>query len=240
MKIRCIAVDDEPLAVKQISAYIQKTPFLELAAGCLSAVEALDALNKSHIDLMFIDINMPDINGMDLVRSLTVKPLIVFTTAYSEHAVEGFKVDATDYLLKPISYSSFLKAANKAKQLIDGARLGGQASVNTTIDHLFVRSEYKLIRIALADIKYIESMHEYVMISLAGGAPVKTMVSMKSMEEQLPPDRFMRVHRSFIVNLSKITAVERGRIAFDGKVYIPVSDHYKTAFQQFIDKNFLI
>ena len=240
MKIRCIAVDDEPLAVTQISAYIQKTPFLELVAECLSAVEALDVLNKSDIDLMFIDINMPDINGMEFVKALTVKPLIVFTTAYSDYAVEGFKVDATDYLLKPISYSSFLKAANKAKQLVDVTRLSDQASVNTTIDHLFVKSEYKLIRIALADIKYIESMHEYVMIHLASGVPVKTMVSMTSIEEHLPSDRFMRVHRSFIVNLSKITIVERGRIAFDGKVYIPVSDHYKTAFQQFIDKNFLI
>ena len=239
MKIRCIAIDDEPLALKQISAYILKTPFLELSAECHSAVEALDILNSSDIQLMFIDINMPDLNGMDFVKSLTVKPLIVFTTAYSEYAVEGFKVDATDYLLKPISYSNFLKAANKAKKLLDGAKLVEKENIKATADHLFVKSEYKLIRIPLTDIKYIESSHEYVVLHMITGAPVKTMVSMKSIEDHLPSDRFMRVHRSFIVNLSKITVVERSRIIFDGKVYIPVSDQYKIAFQKYIDKNFL-
>jgi two-component system, LytTR family, response regulator LytT len=240
MKIRCIAIDDEPLALKQLSAYIQKTPFLELSAECQSAVEALDILNSNDIQLMFIDINMPDLNGMEFVKSLTVKPLIVFTTAYSEYAVEGFKVDATDYLLKPISYSNFLKAANKARMIIDIEKRGEEESVKATPDHLFVKSEYKLIRIALADIKYIESSHEYVVLHMISGAPVKTMVSMKSIEDQLPSDRFMRVHRSFIVNLSKITVVERSRIIFDGKVYIPVSDQYRSVFQKYIDKNFLI
>jgi DNA-binding LytR/AlgR family response regulator len=240
MKIQCIAIDDEPLALQQISAYIQKTPFIELVAECQSAFEALDILNNNNIQLMFIDINMPDLNGMEFVKSLTVKPLIVFTTAYSEYAVEGFKVDATDYLLKPISYSNFLKSANKAKKLIDSAMRNEKDSVKATTDHLFVKSEYKLIRIALSDIKYIESMHEYVMINLMSGKPVKTMVSMKSIEDHLPSDRFMRVHRSFIVNLSKITVVERSRIIFDGKIYIPVSDQYKSVFQKYIDKNFLV
>jgi two-component system LytT family response regulator len=240
MKIRCIAIDDEPLALQQISAYIRKTPFLELSAECHSAVDALNILNTNDIQLMFIDINMPDLNGMDFVKSLMVKPLIVFTTAYSEYAVEGFKVDATDYLLKPISYSNFLKAANKAKKLIDGEKRGEEESVKATPDHLFVKSEYKLIRLALTDIKYIESSHEYVVLHMISGAPVKTMVSMKSIEEHLPSDQFMRVHRSFIVNLSKITVVERSRIIFDGKVYIPVGDQYKSAFQKYIDKNFLV
>jgi two-component system LytT family response regulator len=240
MKIRCIAIDDEPLALKQISAYIRKTPFLELSAECHSAVEALDILHANNIQLMFIDINMPDLNGMDFVKSLNVKPLIVFTTAYSEYAVEGFKVDATDYLLKPISYSNFLKAANKAKKIIDGEKQSEEGRVKATPEHLFVKSEYKLIRIALADIKYIESSHEYVVLHMISGAPVKTMVSMKSIEDHLPSDQFMRVHRSFIVNLSKITVVERSRIIFDGKVYIPVGDQYKSAFQKYIDKNFLV
>ncbi len=239
MKIPCIAVDDEPLALQQISAYIQKTPFLELAAECQSAVEAMDILNTTDVRLMFIDINMPDLSGLDFVKSLTVKPLVVFTTAYSEYAVEGFKVDATDYLLKPISYSNFLKAANKAKKVLDGEKKRDAETVNVTPDHLFVKSEYKLIRIELADIKYIESSHEYVVIHLVAGAPVKTMVSMKAIEEHLPGEQFMRVHRSFIVNLSKITVVERSRIIFDGKVYIPVSDQFKSAFQKYIDKNFL-
>lgn len=239
MKIRCIAIDDEPLALKQISAYIQKTPFLELAAECYSAVEALDMVNANDIQLMFIDINMPDLNGMEFVKSLTRRPLIVFTTAYSEYAVEGFKVDATDYLLKPISYSHFLKAAQKAKNIVDAEKRGEEGSIKASPDHLFVKSEYRLIRIALTDITYIESSHEYVVVHITTGSSVKTMVSMKSIEDHLPSDRFMRVHRSFIVNLSKITVVERSRIIFDGKVYIPVSDQYKRAFQQYVDKNFL-
>jgi DNA-binding LytR/AlgR family response regulator len=239
MKIRCIAIDDEPLALKQISSYIQKTPFLELSGECHSAVEALDILNSNDIQLMFIDINMPDLNGMEFVKSLTIKPLIVFTTAYSEYAVEGFKVDATDYLLKPISYSSFLKSANKAKKRLDDEKLLEKENIEATADHLFVKSEYRLIRIALTDIKYIESAHEYVVLHLITGAPVKTMVSMKSIEDRLPTDRFMRVHRSFIVNLSKITVVERSRIIFDGNVYIAVSEQYKSAFQQYVDRNFL-
>ena len=139
MKIQCIAIDDEPLALKQISAYIQKTPFLELVAECQSAFDALSVLNKKDVQLMFIDINMPDLNGMEFVKSLAEKPYIVFTTAYSEYAVEGFKVDAVDYLLKPISYSNFLKAANKVKNLIDLKISSQQSSIRATADHLFVK-----------------------------------------------------------------------------------------------------
>jgi DNA-binding LytR/AlgR family response regulator len=240
MKIQCIAIDDEPLALKQISAYIQKTPFLELVAECQSAFDALSVLNKKDVQLMFIDINMPDLNGMEFVKSLAEKPCIVFTTAYSEYAVEGFKVDAVDYLLKPISYSNFLKAANKVKNQIDLKMSSQQSNIRATADHLFVKSEHKQIRIELTDIKYIESMHEYVKIHLINAKPVMTLLSMKSVEEQLPSDKFMRVHRSYIVNLTKISVIERERIIFDGKVYIPVSDKYKSAFQKYIDKNFLI
>ena len=240
MKIQCIAIDDEPLALKQISAYIQKTPFLELVAECQSAFDALSVLNKKDVQLIFIDVNMPDLNGMEFVKSLAEKPCIVFTTAYSEYAVEGFIVDAVDYLLKPISYSNFLKAANKVKNLIDLKMSSQQSSIRANADHLFVKSEHKQIRIELADIKYIESMHEYVKIHLINAKPIMTLLSMKSVEEQLPSDKFMRVHRSYIVNLTKISVIERERIIFDGKVYIPVSDKYKSAFQKYIDKNFLI
>jgi DNA-binding LytR/AlgR family response regulator len=235
MKISCIAIDDEPLAVKKISAYIQKTPFLELVAECRSAFEAMEIMSNRPVQLMFIDINMPDLNGMEFVKSLTDKPYIVFTTAYSEYAVEGFQVDAADYLLKPITYNSFLKAANKVKNLIDLTANSPKESTQASASHLFVKSDYKLIRIELDDIKYIEGQHEYVKIHLVSSAPVMTQLSMKVMEEQLPSDRFMRVHRSFIVNLSKISVVERNRIVFDGKVYIPVSDQYKEKFQEYID-----
>jgi two-component system LytT family response regulator len=238
MKISCIAIDDEPLAVKKISAYIQKTPFLELVAECRSAFEAMEIINNRTIQLIFIDINMPDLSGLEFVKSLTDKPYIVFTTAYSEYAVEGFQVDAADYLLKPITYSSFLKAANKVKNLIDLTAHSQQEIIRATASHLFVKSDYKLIRIELDDIKYIESQHEYIKIHMFNSKPVMTQLSMKAIEEQLPSVQFMRVHRSFIVNLKKVSVVERNRIVFDGKVYIPVSDQYKEKFQEYIDGKF--
>jgi two-component system, LytTR family, response regulator LytT len=239
MKITCIAIDDEPLAVKKISGYILKTPFLELVAECRSAFEAIEIMNKNKIQLLFIDINMPDLNGMEFVKSLTDKPYVVFTTAYSDYALEGFQVDAVDYLLKPITFSNFLKAANKVKNLVELTANSQKESIGTTASHLFVKSEYKLIRIELDDIKYIESQHEYIKINLISSSPVMTQLSLKSIEEQLPSDRFMRVHRSFIVNLAKISVIERNRIVFDGKVYIPVSDQYKEKFQKYIDGNFI-
>lgn len=239
MNIRCLAIDDEPLAVKKIAGYIQKVPFLELVAECRSASEAMKIMDKSDIQLLFIDINMPDISGMEFVKSLTSKPYIVFTTAYSEYAVEGFQVEATDYLLKPITFSNFLKAANKVKNLIELTANNQKETVKTTANHLFVKSEYKLIRIELDDIKYIESQHEYIKIYLSNSTPVMTQLSLKSIEEQLPPDRFMRVHRSYIVNLAKISVIERNRIVFDGKIYIPVSEQHKVKFQEYIDGNFV-
>jgi DNA-binding LytR/AlgR family response regulator len=239
MRIPCIAIDDEPLAVKKISAYIQKTPFLGLVAECRNAFEAMSILENHKIQLIFIDINMPDLNGLEFVKSLTDKPYIVFTTAYSEYAVEGFQVDAADYLLKPITYSSFLKAANKVKNLIELTADNQKESIRATADHLFVKSDYKLIRIELDDIRYIESQHEYIKIHLTTSKPVMTHLSIKAIEEQLPSDQFMRVHRSFIVHLKKVTVIERNRIVFDGKVFIPVSDQYKEKFQKYIDGNFV-
>jgi two-component system LytT family response regulator len=239
MKIRCIAVDDEPLAVRKIGGYIRQTPFLELVAECRSAFEAMEVVSANDIQLIFIDINMPELNGMDFVKSLADKPYVVFTTAYSEYAVEGFKVNAADYLLKPVTFTNFLKAANRVKYLIELTETNKKEVVTATADHLFVKSEYKLVRIELADIKYIESQHEYIKIHLISSKPVLTKLSLKSIEEQLPSGRFMRVHRSFIVNLSKIQVVERNRIVFDGKVYIAVSEQYKEIFQNYIDGNFV-
>jgi len=238
MTIKCLAIDDEPLALKQIGLYIKKTPFLELAALCNNAYVAMEYLSSKKVDLLFVDINMPDLTGMDFVKSLKDKPFVVFTTAYSEYAIEGFKVDAVDYLLKPIGYSDFLKSANKVRSLFDSKEsLSGPLKV--PVDHLFVKADYKMIRIDLPDIKFIESMHEYIRIHISSGKPVMTHISMKSIEEQLPSDKFMRVHRSFIVNLEKVKVVERNRIVFDNSVYIPVSEQYKEKFQEFIDRKFL-
>ena len=217
MKIQCLAIDDEPLAVKKIAGYIQKIPFLELVSECRSAFEAMEIINRQPVQLLFIDINMPDLSGLEFVKSLDVKPYIVFTTAYSEYAVEGFQVEAVDYLLKPVGFDNFLKAANKVKTLLELTGNYPKEALRTTTSHLFVKSEYKLIRIELDDIKYIESRHEYIKIYLVNSEPVMTRLSMKSVEEQLPSEKFMKVHRSYIVNLSKISVIERNRIVFEDR-----------------------
>jgi len=236
--IRCVAIDDEPLALRQIAGYIKKTPFLELAGQFESALSAIEFVNNTDIDLMFVDINMPDLSGLDFVKTLDNPPKIVFVTAYSEYALEGFRVDALGYLLKPISYADFLKSANKVKSWFENKQSKAD-EIKSSKDYLFIKSEYKVLRINFDDIKYIEGMSEYIRIHLTTGKPVMTLLSMKAVEEVLPADKFMRVHRSYIVSLSKISVIERSRIIFDGSVYIPVSDQYKTVFQNFIDKNFL-
>jgi two-component system LytT family response regulator len=237
--IRCIAIDDEPLALKQIVKYIEKTPFLECLDSFDNAFGALHYIEKNEIDLMFLDINMPDLNGMDFVKSLENPPKVIFTTAYSEYALDGFRVDALDYLLKPISYSDFLKSSNKAKSWFD-TQNPKEIKIKNDEEFLLIKSEHKIIRINLADIKYIEGMREYVRIHLSDQKPIMTLISMKKMEESLHQEKFMRVHRSYIVNLEKITTIERLRIIFDEKVYIPVGEQYKAKFQDYLNKNFLI
>jgi len=237
--IRCIAIDDEPLALKQIESYIDKTPFLEKVAICESAMQALEVLQEQLVDLMFVDINMPDLSGLDFVKSLDSPPKVIFTTAYSEYAVEGFRVDALDYLLKPIGYPDFLRSANKAKTWFE-SRVIHEVQVESNEQFLYIKSEYKILRISYSDIKYIEGMREYVRIHLVNQKPVMSLISMKRMEDALPQSRFMRVHRSYIINLEKITTIERNRIIFDGDVYIPVSEQYNQKFQDYLNRNFLL
>jgi two-component system LytT family response regulator len=209
-----------------------------LAGAFDSALKAIAILKAEKIDLLYVDINMPDLSGMDFVKSLDDPPMIVFVTAYSEYALEGFRVDAIDYLLKPVSYGDFLKSANKVKSWFDN-HYNTSEVVRSAKDFLFIKSDYKILRINFDNIKYIEGMSEYIKIHLTDSRPVMTLLSMKAIEEQLPSDKFMRVHRSYIVNLSKISVIERSRIIFDGKVYVPVSEQYKNVFQNYIDKNFL-
>lgn len=235
--IHCIAIDDEPPALKQMAGYIKKTPYLALSGEFESALRAIEFLQQNEVDLMFVDINMPDLSGMEFVKSLNNPPKVIFTTAHSEYALEGFKVDAIDYLLKPIGYKDFLKAADKARQWI-GINQKSDQKVKSDDTYLFIKSEYKVVRINYADIKYIEGMREYVRIHIEDQSPVMALMSMKKLEEHLPEKDFMRVHRSYIVNLNKITTIERNRIIF-GKVYIPVSEQYREGFQGFLDGGFL-
>lgn len=232
MKIRCIAIDDEPLALQQMGGYIQKTPFLELVGLFESAFQALDYLSSNPVDLMFLDINMPDFNGLDFAKTLTIKPKIILTTAYSEYALEGFRIDALDYLLKPIPYPVFLKSVNKAKEWF-------QVKTEHSPDvELFVKSEGKTVKIKVSEILYVESANEYIKINLDNKDVVTTLIRLKDFEEQLPTDDFMRIHRSFIVNLQKIKAIERFRVIMNSNFPIPVGENYREAFQAFVEKAF--
>jgi two-component system LytT family response regulator len=237
--IKCIVVDDEPLALNQLTGYISGVPFLELVASCRDAFEAMKVLLDKEVDLIFLDINMPDLSGLDLVRSLIVKPLIIFTTAYPEYAIDGFKLDAVDYLLKPFEFHDLLKAADKARKYMELRPVTESDPMQRNNDgSLFVKADDKVIRINIAEIKYIEGMSEYVRIFIEGeDKPVTTLLSMKKIEEHLPPNQFMRVHHLYIVNLQKITEIYRfRRILFENNVYIPVGDTYKERFLEYINK----
>ena len=240
--IRCLAIDDEPLALQQLVAYISKVPFLELAAQCQSALEARAFLEHDTVDAIFCDINMPDLNGMDFVKSLAAPPLIVFTTAYSEYAVEGFKVNAVDYLLKPFGLDDFRRAANRLKERLENTSQASpvaEAPKKDDDDTIFIKTDYKVIKIAISDIRYIEGMSEYLKIHLEGHPkPVVTLLSMKKMEENLP-STFMRIHRSYIINLKKIQEVNKNRVIMDTETYLPIGDNYKEAFNNYLTTKFL-
>jgi len=238
MKLKTIAIDDEPLALRLVSDYVSKTPFLELVGSFDNPLDAIDFLSKQSVDLIFVDIQMPDLTGIEFARSLESAPKIVFTTAYEKYAIEGFKLNAIDYLLKPFSYEEFLKAAGKARKQTE-LEANVLPSIEANSQFLFLKSEYKIRRINFNDILYIEGLKDYIKVYIPGDdKPVMSLNSIKSLEQKLPEDKFMRVHRSFIVNLDKIDTIERSRIIF-GKVYIPVSDQYKDKFQEYLDKNFL-
>ena len=238
-----MAIDDEPLALQQVVTYINKVPFLELVAQCQSALEARQFLEQDTVDAIFCDINMPDLNGMEFVKSLTVPPLVVFTTAYSEYAVEGFRVNAVDYLLKPFGLQDFQRAANRLKERLESSvassTVVGGSAAETTDDTIFLKTEYRIVKVSISDIRYVEAMSEYLKVWLSSESkPIITLLSMKKMEERLP-NTFMRIHRSYIVNLTKIQEVNKNRIIMDAETYLPIGDLYKEAFQAYLDTKFL-
>lgn len=240
-KITCLAIDDEPLALRQLVAYIGKVPFLELAAQCQSALEARAFLENDTVDAIFCDINMPDLNGMDFVKTLAAPPLIVFTTAYSEYAVEGYKVDAVDYLLKPFGLQDFMRAANKVKNRLEASQPAPTptAESGAAEDAIFVKTDYRVVKISIGDIRYIEGMSEYLKLHLESQPkPVITLLAMKKLEERLPQN-FMRIHRSYIVNLDKIQEVNKNRVILDSDTYLPIGDLYKEQFNDYLASRFL-
>ena len=247
--LKCIAIDDEPLALRQIESYIRKIPYLELTASCNNALEAQQFLAGQHADLIFVDINMPDLSGVEFVRSLVERPMVIFTTAYSEYAVEGFKLDAVDYLLKPFSFADFSRSAAKANSLYElrhnqrtaPAPAQPEAEAETPDrgkEFLSVKADYKVSLVKIREIVYLESEGEYVRMHLADGSTSTTLFRLKNMEAELPADSFMRIHRSYIVNLRRIKSFVKGRVFLSDTDCVPIGENYKEAFQQYIDRTF--
>lgn len=227
MNIRCIAVDDEPVALEKLRNYIARIPYLELVAACEGPFEAMQVLAEQSVDAVFIDINMPDLNGMELVSSLPEPPMVVFTTAYAEYAAESYRIPAVDYLLKPFDFANFQRAAGR---LLKQASLASARQSVSDGDYLLVKDGYKYVSIYFADILYIQGMRDYVQIHVEGRKPVMANTSMAQIRERLPAC-FMQVHRSWIVNVRKVREIERMRIVIGGE-RIPIGDSYK---QQFLD-----
>jgi two-component system, LytTR family, response regulator LytT len=232
-KITCLIVDDEPMALNLIESYVTKTPFLELSGRCTNAYEALEIISAQPIDLVFLDIQMPGLNGLELSKTIRKKTRVIFTTAFDQYALEGYKVDAVDYLLKPFDYQEFLTAATKALDWFTLMRNGKKPVVKD--EFLFVKADYKQIKINFDDIYYFEGLKDYVKIWLKSQPrPVLTLMSLKSLEESLPAELFMRVHRSFIISLHAIEAIERNRVIIN-KQHIVIADNYKEKFYSFVE-----
>jgi len=238
-KITCSIVDDEPMALNLVESYVEKTPFLDLKHKFSSAIEAMEVLKNNPVDLLFLDIQMPDLTGIEFSKMLPKDTRVIFTTAFDHYALEGFKVEAIDYLLKPFDYAEFLAAANKANtwfELVKGKR---ESILSKEKEFLFVKSEYKQLRVKLADVLYFEGLKDYIKIWLKDNPkPILTLMSLKSLEEELPETQFMRVHRSFIVSLHNIDVIERSQIIINQQ-RITVSEQYKSKFLEFINNNSL-
>ena len=238
-KISCIIVDDEPMALNLVESYVEKTPFLSLKKKCGSAIEAMEFIKTEPVDLLFLDIQMPDLTGIEFSKMLPKETRVIFTTAFDQYALEGFKVEALDYLLKPFDYAEFLAAANKAHTWFNLINNKNESAVSDEKEFLFVKSEYKQLRIKLADVLYFEGLKDYIKIWVKDNPkPILTLMSLKSLEEELPETHFMRVHRSFIVSLKNVEVVERSQIIINEQ-RITVSDQYKPKFLEFINDNSL-
>ena len=243
--LKCIAIDDEPLALRQISAYIAKIPYLELAATFNNAIEAQQRLASERVDLIFVDINMPDLNGVDFVRALTDRPMVVFTTAYSEYAIDGFKLDAVDYLLKPFSFADFNRSVTKAQSLYEllayrktQGDVPAPEATPRDREYISIKADYKTTLVRISDIVYLESEGEYVRLHLDDRSTITTLFRLKNMEAALPSEMFMRVHRSYIVNLQRIRSYVKGRVFISDSEYVPIGENYREAFQRYIEAHY--
>ena len=232
MTLNCIIIDDEPLAADLLASYARKTLFLNLIGVFNSAVEGIKVIRENRVDLIFLDIQMPELSGLEFAKILPKETKIIFTTAFSQYAVDGYKANAVDYLMKPVSYDDFLAGANRALEWFRSVRQSENASDDRFI---FVKSEYKLVKIMFDDILYIEGLKDYVKIYLTDGRdPVMSLMNMKKIEESLPKPEFMRIHSSYIVHMRKIEGIDRFRVVI-GNAILPISDSYKTTIQDYLD-----
>ncbi len=234
MKIRCVVVDDEPMALEKLQNYISKIPYLELVGACECASEAMAVLSDNEVDAMFIDINMPDVNGLEFVRGLVSPPMVVFTTAYPEYAVESYKVSAVDYLLKPFSFEDFQRAAGKLSEEISGR--SQDRGVMQTDDALFLKVDYRYVRVSVEDIVYVEGMNEYLKVHLTSGDPLLTHTTFRNFNQYLPA-HFLQVHRSYVVNMHQVKEIERSVILMSDGTHISISDSNKDAFMQYLQRH---
>lgn len=239
-KISCIAIDDEPLALGLMVSYIKKTPFLELQGEFDNPIDAMEYLQDNSVQLIFLDIQMPDLTGVEFAATLPENSKVIFTTAYDKYALEGFRLHALDYLLKPISYKVFMESAMHAKKHFDSLEVAPSGSpIDNEDNYLFIKADYQIQRIEYSDILYLEGLKDYVKLyTESASKPIVFHATMKSVEEKLPSSKFMRIHRSYIVALNKIKTIERDRVLF-GKERIPISKQYKPTFDEFIKKKFL-
>ncbi len=235
MTINCAIIDDEPLAAGLLKSYAEKTPFLQLIGTYGSALEAMKELRERPAQLLFLDIQMPELSGIEFAKILPPETKVIFTTAFQQYAIEGYKVSALDYLMKPISYDDFLKAANKA---LDWFVVAQRQEAANRDRFMFVKSDYKLVRVSLDDILYIEGLKDYVRIFLQDGTRIMSLMNMKKLEDYLPRPEFLRTHRSYIVHMSRVQQIDRFRIVF-GSEYIPISDSYKDDVQQYFEQHTL-
>lgn len=225
--MRCLAIDDEPLALELLEDNISKLPYLELVASCDNAMEAMKIMGKENVDLIFLDIQMPGLTGIQFIQSMTVKPIIILITAYEKYALEGFNLDVTDYLLKPVSLDRFIKACNKAKELFDLKQSPRGSATAIDPGYFFVNVDYSMVKITTTDIVFIEGLKDYIKIHLKSSQkPVVTRMPMKTIEEQLPSSSFMRIHKSYIISIAFITAIRKSSV-FIGAIELPVSDNYR-------------
>lgn len=234
--MNCILIDDELPALDLLEDNIKQIPYLNIVAACRKPMEALEILKTQKVDLMFLDIQMPGINGLDLLRSISNPPMVILVTAYGEHALDGFDLDVVDYLVKPVPFFRLLKAVQKAHELFQLRQPTGRSSVEEN-DHVFVNANYSLVKIRIQDITFIEGMKDYVRINIEGGKPVITRMGLKNIEERLGTGRFMRVHKSYIISLDKIESVQKTQMMIGG-IEIPIGEGYRQVLQCYIsDKN---